>query len=144
MKQRLLIADGDAELCDVYGQFFAECGYEVETSTNGLGCLGKLRQSMPAALVLDLEIRWGGGDGVLDWMREVSPAHGIPVILTATAGFPQRVAEFLEAPPVVDYLTKPFALSTLLEKVRSAIAKNGRSEPSDPHLVPVYSELFIG
>ena len=88
----------------------------------------------PAALVLDLELRWGGGDGILAWLREENPAHGIPVILTGTAKYPQAFASFIE-PPVVDYLPKPFALTALLEKVRSAVAENRH------HVCP---ELFIG
>jgi DNA-binding NtrC family response regulator len=143
MKQTLLIADGDAELCDLYQRFLTDRGYEVETSSDGLDCLRMLHQMTPAALVLDRELLWGGGDGVLAWLREESPTHGIPVILTATAGYPQEFTEFIE-PPVADYLPKPFALTALLESVRSAVAKKGRSEPSNLHRIPVYSELFIG
>jgi DNA-binding NtrC family response regulator len=115
----LLIADGDAELCDLYRQFLTKHGYEVETSSNGLDCLRKLREVMPAVLVLDLQLRWGGGDGILAWLREENPAPRIPVILTAMAGYPQAFASVIE-PPVVAYLPKPFALTALLEKVRSA------------------------
>jgi len=143
MKQTLLIADGDAELCDLYRRFFTEGGYEVETSSDGLSCLRKLRQRAPVVLVLDLELRWGGGDGVLAWLREESPTHGIPVILTATAGYAQDFAE-CSAPPVMDYLPKPFALNALLESVRSAVAKQGEKEPSNLNRVPAYPELFIG
>jgi DNA-binding NtrC family response regulator len=143
MKQTLLIADGDAELCDLYEMFLTECGYEVETSSDGLDCMRKLQQVTPAALVLDLELCWGGSDGVLAWMREESPAHGIPVILTAWPEYPQDFAEFIE-PPVVDYLPKPFALTALLESIRSAVGNRGRMEPSNLHRVPAYSELFVG
>ena len=45
-------------------------------------------------------------------------------------------------PPVVDYLPKPFALSALLEKVRSAVAENRPREPSNRHRD--CPELFIG
>ena len=137
----LLMADGDAELCNLYRQFFTKRGYEVESSSDGLDCLRKLRQVTPAVLVLDLELRWGGGEGILAWLREENPAPGIPVILTATAGYPQAFASFIE-PPVVDYLPKPFTLTTLLEKVRSAVAENRRREPSHRHRV--CPELFIG
>ena len=142
MKQRLLIADRDAELCEIYRRFLTQQGYGVETSRDGLDCLAKLRQVTPAVLVLDLELLWGGGDGVLAWLREASPASRIPVLLTATAADPADMAEFNE-PPVVDYLPKPFALTALLEKVRSAVARSGRREPSNLNRVPRYSELFI-
>ncbi len=134
MKQTLLIADRDAELREAFRRFLTSRGYEVKTSTDGLDCLAKLRQVTPAVLVLDLDLLWGGGQGVLAWLREESATHGIPVILTATAGCPQDFAEFIE-PPVVDYLPKPFALTALLESVRFAIAKMGRREPSHLHRV---------
>jgi len=140
MKHTLLIADGDAELCNVYERFLTDRGYEVETSLDGLDCLRKLRQVTPAVLVLDLELRWGGGDGVLAWLREENLMPGVPVILTATAGYPLDMAE-LKDPPVVDYLPKPFAVTALLESVRSAV---GGREPSNLNRVPGSSELFIG
>jgi DNA-binding response OmpR family regulator len=143
MKQTLLIADGDAELCDVYGQFLTEHGYEVETSSDGLDCLRKLRQWTPAALVLDLELPWGGGEGVLGWLREENSSHEIPVILTTTADYSQDFAESIE-PPVVECFTKPFALTALLEKVRSAVATKGRREPSHLHRISAHSEIYIG
>ena len=143
VNQTLLIADRGAELCEVFRRFLTNRGYEVETSTDGLDCLAKLRQVTPAVLVLDLELPWGGGDGVLAWLREGSPAPGMPVVLTTTAGYPLDMAGFKD-PPVVDYLPKPFALTALLESVRSAVARRGRREPSNLNRVPHYSKLFIG
>ena len=42
MKQTMLVADGDAELCDVYRRFSRDRGYEVETTSDGLDCVRKL------------------------------------------------------------------------------------------------------
>jgi DNA-binding NtrC family response regulator len=143
VKQTLLIADGDSDVCDLYRQLLTHHGYEVETTSNGLDCLGKLRQLRPAALVLDLKLLWGGSDGVLDWIREENFSHAIPVILTGTVGDPQPFAEFSE-PPVMSYLPKPFALTALLESVRFAISRQGRQETWNLHRVPAHAELFIG
>jgi adenylate cyclase len=139
--QTLLIADGDAELCDLYRQFFEKRGYEVITSSGGLDCLRKLRVVTPTALLLDLGLPWGGGDGILAWLRDEYPAHDIPVILTATAGCLWDFADFIQ-PPVVDYLSKPFRLTALLVRVRSVIAEKARREPLHRHYA--CPELFIG
>jgi DNA-binding response OmpR family regulator len=125
MKQRLLLADRDAKLCEALRGLLTERGYEVETSSDGLDCLAKLRRVTPAVLVLDRELLRGGGDGVLAWLREENRAPGIPVLLTAiTAG--SDLADF-NGPSVVDYLPKPFALAGLLESICSAVAKSGRT-----------------
>jgi DNA-binding response OmpR family regulator len=121
LAKTVLIAQGDAEMCDLYRQFLTKHGYHVETSSDGLDCMKKLRVWTPAVLVLDLELRWGG-DGILAWLREENPAHGLPVILTARAGYPQAFLSFIE-PPVVDHIPNLFALTVLLEKVRSAVAE---------------------
>jgi len=140
LAQTVLIAHDDADLRDLYREFLAKHGYEVETSSDGLDCLKKLRMATPAVLVLDLELRWGG-DGILAWLREENPSHEVSIILTATAGRPRAFAHFIE-PPVVDFLLKPFALTALLEKVRSAVAEGTPRGPSQPYRV--CPEFFIG
>lgn len=129
MKKTLLIADGDAELCDLYRRFLSARGYDVESSSDGLDCVAKLRRMKPAALVLDPELRWGGGVGVLAWLREESLMPGLPIILTATSGYPKDFAEFIEPND---------------ECVRSAVARDGLRETSKLNRDPRYSELFIG
>jgi DNA-binding response OmpR family regulator len=122
MNQTLLIADGDVELCDVDRKFLASEGFDLETASDGLDCVEKLRRVPPAVLVLALELRWGGGDGVLAWLREQGADSGVSVILTYTAGNPPHLAAFAE-PPVVDHLCKPFDLSALLQRVRSVVTR---------------------
>ena len=141
MQQTLLIAEGDAELCDIYRRFLMERGYDVKTASDDLDCLRKLRQLTPDVLLLDLKLPWGGGDSVLAWLRKENLTQEIPVILTATAGCPLDLAEFI-APPVVECLSKPFTLIALLERVHSAIATNAPREPS--RRKRIFSELYIG
>jgi CheY-like chemotaxis protein len=142
MSQTLLIAEGDPELCEVYKSFLAACGYEVETASNGLDCVEKLRRLTPAAIVLDRELSWGGGDGVLAWLRETNPEFGIPpVVLTATAGHTSDGAGDIE-PPVVKLLLKPFALKALYESLQQAIAQYDM--PVKVIDGPAGSELFLG
>jgi DNA-binding response OmpR family regulator len=140
MNPTLLIAEGDAELCDIYRKFITKRGYDVQTASDGLDCLAKLRGAMPAAVVLDLELHWGGGHGVLAWLREERAASGVAVILTATAG-KHLAATDLTEPPVIDLLLKPFPLTALLESVRFAIAK-GQDMSRKAGRVPAVSEFF--
>ena len=138
MKPVLLIADSDAELCELYQQFLGERGYEVALAADGLDCLEKLRRLRPAALVLDLGLHWGGGDGVLAWLRE--ERAGVAVVLTATGGYHSEHV----APPVVRFLPKPFSLTALLETVRLAVTGKGPAGPFDRRGAATCSELYIG
>ena len=112
----VLFADGDRDQREIFGEFLSSRGMQVETASDGLECIAKVRAAPPDVLILDAELLWGGGDGVLDWLRKERCRDQIPVILTATAG----VAPVIE-PPIVAFLPKPFALGPLLEKVRAML-----------------------
>jgi DNA-binding response OmpR family regulator len=143
MKPTLLIGDDDAELRDLFRIYITGRGYDVETASDGLDCLAKLRRATPAAVVLDLELRWGGGDGVLAWLREERAAPRVPVILTATGGSSPDAAKGKE-PPVVQVLPKPFKLTALLMSVRAAVAHNARTQQFNGDHLSDCSEPFIG
>jgi len=142
MKPTLLIADSDAELCEVYRRFISERGFEVQTASDGLSCLVKLRWAMPMVVVLDVDLPWGGGNGVLAWLREERAASEVAVILTASDSHSLDSSAVSE-PPVIGFLLKPFTLSALLDKVRSAIA-DGQEVGWKAGPKPALSELFLG
>jgi DNA-binding response OmpR family regulator len=126
MSPTLLVAEGDAELCEIFQSYLSALGYEVETASNGLDCAETLRRMTPAALVLDRELCWGGGDGVLAWLREDKTRLDIPVVLTTMAvGYSPETAEDLN-PPIVKSLRKPFALRTPFESVQAIVANQAR------------------
>jgi DNA-binding response OmpR family regulator len=143
MSQTLPIAEGDAELCDIFQSFLTTRGYGVETASNGLDCVEKLRRVVPAAIVLDRELCWRGGDGVLAWLRESEATLSVPVVLTATAGYLPDGTNAIE-PPVVAVLAKPFTLTALLESVRAAVAKKECQAPFNGIGAPAGPELCIG
>ena len=143
MKPILLIAESDAELRDAYRRLLAGHGFDVETAADGLDCLEKLRRLAPEVLVLDPELRWGGGDGLLARLREERATSGVSVVLTAMAGNPPDVAGDIE-PPVVQFLPKPFSLAALLESVRGLMARTGREAPFNAKRVSPAHDLFIG
>lgn len=107
----LLFADADRELREIYPSLLSHKGFVVETAGDGLECLAKLRQFMPDLLILDLELPWGGGDGVLGVMREDPRLQAVRVVLTSTAA---GNLDSVTSPPVVLTLPKPFPLSALL------------------------------
>jgi DNA-binding response OmpR family regulator len=139
MKPLLLVAEGDGELCQVYQSFLAGHNYDVSVAADGLECLDQLRRVTPAVLILDRELRWGGSAGVLAWLREQGGNAGVSVVMTTAAA----CAEDFEF-PVVSCLSKPFALSALLESVRCAVGRTGREEFSASKWGTPLPELFIG
>ena len=122
----VLLAEASRDLRETYHQYLARHGFQVETVESGLECVSKLRQFVPDLLILDLELPWGGGDGVLAMMREHPRLTSVPVLLTSAVAFPERLGGLVSS-PIVKALAKPFPLSALLE--HAANAASVRSEP---------------
>lgn len=113
----VLIADQDFDLARLYCRFLADHGLTAEAASSGLECLGIVRQRSPQVLVLDHELPWGDGEGVLACLRE--DGLSLPVILTTWKTSP-RFAPRMIVPPVVACLRKFFPLPALLDGIRMA------------------------
>jgi CheY-like chemotaxis protein len=120
----VLVTDSDPELADLFRLFLVEMGYVVETASKALECLERLRRNPPDVLVLDRELLWGGGDGVLARLREEGPVPVPAVVLTT--GDDADPPEPLGA-PVVACLRKPFTLAKLLKNIANS-QEDGREE----------------
>jgi DNA-binding NtrC family response regulator len=126
MAPSVLIADADAELCDLYRQFFSHHGWQVRTSGGGLECLAQLSEFSPRLLIVDVALPWGGADGLLAVMRDDRGLARIPVILTSTGGFPEGLSSLMSL-PVVKVLWKPVSLTALFDIVCSELKKRRRA-----------------
>jgi CheY-like chemotaxis protein len=113
MKAHVLLASTDKYLTETVRRFCASCGYEIDTALGGLECLTKLRRRPPAALVLDIELPWGGGDGVLAQLREDVNTRLVPVVLVSGAASFEPLSTRV-IPPVVGFFQKPVPLAGLL------------------------------
>ena len=115
MKPRLLISESDEVLRNIYERLFRNLGYELETARHGLECIDKLRHWTPDILVIDWQMPWGGGDGVLDYVRH-SHHRFPPDVILVTCASASKLAEHC-APPVVACLEKPFRMSALIDAI---------------------------
>jgi CheY-like chemotaxis protein len=125
VNRNLLIADGDAQLGQLYGAFLAREGYAVEVAAGGVDCLAALRRSRPAVLVLELELPWGGAAGVLSCLREEGPPF--PGVVLTTCGLDEAALHEQLAAPVVAALHKPFPLAALRQAVQFAASPPARA-----------------
>jgi chemosensory pili system protein ChpA (sensor histidine kinase/response regulator) len=116
----VMLTDPDDALLTVHTQLLKQHFYDVKTAKDGLECVSRLRESRPDVLVLHRELRWGGGEGVLTWMRDHSDMLTIPVVLV-TSETPASVFPQLTVAPVVRCLHSPYAFTVLLDAVRAAI-----------------------
>ena len=128
-----------ASCADASCSFLSSQGWQVDAAVDALECLAKLRRSVPDLLILDLELPWGGGDGVLGLLREQPQLQPNRVVLTsavASAHVLDKLASFHQQPPFVQALTKPFPLSALLDDRASMRRMCQSNSPTTADAVP--------
>jgi carbon storage regulator len=105
---RVLFADADETVASSYREALGAIGFDVDTVTNGLDCVSRLRKCPPHVLIMDPSILWGGGNGVLALMREESDVPAVPVLVhaspdngaaSANMAFPVRACTSKPLPP---------------------------------------------
>ena len=120
MDQGLLVATGDSRLSTSLRVYFGQRGgYRVQTASDGLECLGKLRQYLPSLLILDMNLLWGGGDGVLARLRDWPEARETRVILIDAAEDKAHTCD-CAGPPVIGSIRRPVRIAELERLVREA------------------------
>ena len=136
---RVLMADPDESLQPLYRERLMQEGFELATASNGLECVARLREREPDVLVLEPQLPWGGGEGVLAMMGEVPQLANVPVMVLTSCRDP-RLLEAVARFPVSDYQLKPLAPDRLAGRLRTILAhpklrftlaeQNGRLECS--------------
>jgi len=117
---RILVAEDEADLGRTLQKALAEDGYAVDWTQNGAAALDKACATPYDTILLDVMLPGRSGLAVLAALRE----RGIrtPVlILTARDGVDDKVRGLDVGAD--DYLTKPFALTELLARVRALIRR---------------------
>jgi carbon storage regulator CsrA len=130
---RILLADRDPYALASYRDFLRQRGAVVATATTGLACVRELQAFTPDVLVLEAELLWGGGDGVLavlDEEPELRPAVVILVSYAADRGLMHRVSRF----KVDDYQMKPITAARLGSRIIKLLGPRGT--PAEPQAVP--------
>ena len=116
MPERVLLADRDAFLLAACRDCLCQRGATVATATTGLECIQALRSFAPDVLVLEAELPWGGGDGVLAVLDEqpgLRPPRVILVSYASDRGLLHRVSRF----KVDDYQRKPLTALSLANRI---------------------------
>jgi DNA-binding response OmpR family regulator len=109
----VLIVDDDEALAGVMAESLQHAGYNVRTAENGLDALFAMEAQHPSVLILDLRMPLLDGWELSEELRTWDVS--VPVIVISGAA--ADVAATAQQIGAVDYLTKPFNLNDLVEKV---------------------------
>jgi two-component system OmpR family response regulator len=120
--RRILLVDDDSQVREVVSQALTEAGYEVLEARDGKEGMMRAERDRPNLIILDLVMpRWSGMT-VLEHLRR---GHASRVQIIMMSGEDQaRFRPLAESKGIAGYLSKPFCIDLLLEKVHAVLPLN--------------------
>ncbi len=109
----ILVVDDDASHRTLICDLLEEMGYRTTQAANGREALDRLEVDMPEAVLLDLRMPVMSGWGLLEALKKMPRARGLPIIIISGYGF-EWEAELVGA---AGYISKPVDL----DKVRTTV-----------------------
>ena len=133
----ILVVDDEPYIRGLLEDTLSEAGYEVDSAQNGEVALERFQDVRYHVVLLDLTMPGMGGIEVLERIREIDDAV-LFIVVTADCDS-DAVLESMRK-RVVDYLTKPFLIATLLESVSHACQTYDKARESRERVRAVEEE----
>jgi len=117
----IVVVDDDAATLRIIELLLDRNGYNVKTAASGENALTLLRDTVPAAMILDVNMPGMSGFDVCQIIKRDERFDKIPVILLTAQSTPQDFKTGHDAGAVI-YMVKPFKPDRLLQVIRLLIA----------------------
>ena len=121
---RVLVIDDSLNTREVERAMLERAGYRVETSTNGIEGLHKLRTMRFDAVVTDIEMPYMSGLQVTRTIRQDHDLCHIPVVVVSARHSEESRRESLDAGAAAHIVKGEFDESTLIRTIRACIEKS--------------------
>lgn len=130
--QKVLVVDDDHGVLDTLKKFLSKSGFAVLLTDNASEALLLARDGAPDIVLCDAEMP--GMNGLELCRRLKSPGRPLPVVIMSgkLTGDKDQLAGFEEGAD--DYVTKPFALSVLLARLKAVAHRYALSGSADEAL----------
>jgi DNA-binding NarL/FixJ family response regulator len=119
-RRGVLVVDDDVDFCTLVTQVLRSEAFEVRTATCGRKGLATARTFRPALVLVDVNLPDLSGYEVCRRLRRAFPGEMSIVFVSGerTEGYDREAGLLLGAD---DYITKPFDVDELIERVRNAL-----------------------
>jgi len=119
MKSKLLIVDDDPLICDLYGDYFEQNGFEVITSLNVESALKLIKKEEPDLILSDVVMPYRNGFELYDEIKMYFP--DIPFVFMTGYENDFEIIDRLEKYGK-KWFAKPIQLEEMLEIVRGELS----------------------
>lgn len=117
--KKLLIVEDEPDIQELLEAYLHDAGYETTIAEDGVEALAKFQKDKFDLILLDLMLPKIDGFGVCEFIRRES---NVPILmLTALDGEQEQLRGFRME--IDDYVTKPFSMPILLQKIRAILRR---------------------
>ena len=123
MKPCILVVDDEPLLVETITYNLEKAGFTTLRAADGLSALALARTAQPALIVLDLMLPELSGRDVCRALRADENEYGrsVPILMLSARSSRDEADRCREA-GANDYITKPFAMRDLIERVQNLLA----------------------
>ena len=122
--KHILIVEDEPDIQELLRAYLEDAGYQTSVAGDGVAALALFSKQTFNLVLLDLMLPKIDGFGVCELIRRQSQ---VPILmLTALDGEEQQLRGF--GLDIDDYVTKPFSMPVLLEKIRVILRRSGGGE----------------
>ena len=117
--RKILIIEDEPDIQELLAAYLRDAGYEIVIAGDGVEALAQFQQGAFDMILLDLMLPKIDGFGVCELIRRES---SVPILmLTALDGEHEQLRGFQME--IDDYVTKPFSMPILLQKIRAILRR---------------------
>ena len=117
IKRRILIVDSEDSIVDFLRSILTVNGYEVITASDGIGAYSMITTHCPDVVLLEIDLPDMDGISIIKSVRQWT---NLPIIVLSARTHEREKVTALDC-GADDYITKPFGVSELLARIRTAI-----------------------
>ena len=129
--KKLLIVDDDKDLLEMVEMALSEQGFDVHTSTEGSSFFSQLEKLKPDIVLLDVFLQDADGRELCYQLKSDPLYDHIPVALYSAGHMSNSTIINSRADT---FITKPFDLAQLGDKLRSMLTKENSGSVSEKYL----------
>jgi DNA-binding response OmpR family regulator len=120
--RRILVVDDQQDILELAATVLSGAGYAVSTADSGIGALDRVAEEPFDLLLLDINMPGMDGWETLRLIRADDRLDSLPVVMFSIKGEVRDKVHGMQG-GALDYITKPFEVDELLERVRRIFEK---------------------
>ena len=118
---KMLVVEDEPSLQKLLEYQLKRIGHEIRAAPDGQQALEMVKSDRPDLVLLDVMLPVMGGFPVLKNLQDDKTTNDIPVIILSAKGRQHDIAAGIKT-GVFDYITKPFNIPNLAERIEKALA----------------------